>query len=220
MFGKELLVGRFFARGFAALCLAVSGCATQDTELHFTEAPRAHVVAPGEALDPSAAYVVLVPHVENRAGSGGSVYFDVHISVSEKPELLAWLSTAPSFGQRSVNLAVAVSTSRPTVVRVPPGRYFVSKVFVQSEYYDIDADYSLFDARAGQLNYPGDWTIVSGYHELTRGAHRIGWYFNATLAESGSSDMGALVADADGPVARLPRAYTRQASTRIAPGDR
>ena len=48
----------------------------------------------------------------------------------------------------------------------------------------------------------------------------MGWYFNATLAEGGISDLGTLVADADGPVARLPRAYTRQASTRTAPGDR
>ncbi len=214
------MAGRLVARGLAALCLAVGGCATQDPELHFTEAPGAHVVAPGEALDPSAAYVVIVPHVENRSGSGGSIYFDVHVSVSDRPELLAWLTSSPPFGQRPVNLAVAVSTNRATVVRVPPGRYFVSKVFVQSVYYEIDADYSLFDARAGQLNYPGDWTVETGFHEITRGARRLGWYFNATLAEGGVSDLGTLVADTDGPVARLPRAYTRQASTRTAPGDR
>ncbi len=211
---------RLISRGLVALCIAATGCATKPPVLDFAQAPRAHVVDPGEAIDPAAAYIVIVPHVASRTGPPEPQPYprDVYVSISEKREFLAWLTSAPSFGQRPVDLAVAVSTHRPTVVRVPPGRYFVSKVFVQTSYYDIDEDYSLFDARAGQLNYPGDWTVEAGYHESTRGAYHIGWYFNATLAESGSSDLAALVGADQGPLARLPRAYTRRPSLRLGPG--
>ncbi|MCK9688290.1 hypothetical protein [Scleromatobacter humisilvae] len=206
------------SRAALALCVAVAGCATKPPVLDFEQAPRAHVAAADEAIDPAAAYVVVVPHVASRSGPLDDTWYMVHVSVSDKPEFLAWLTSAPPFGQAPVNLAVAVSTARPTVVRVPPGRWFVSKVFVQSHYYDVDPDYSLFDARSGQLNYPGDWTVEAGYHESTRGALHIGWYFNATLAESDTSDLGAVLAEGAGPLGRLPRAYTRLPSARPAPG--
>ncbi len=212
---------KFISRGVAAVCIALAGCATQ-APLSFDAAPAAHVQLPGEALDASAAYVVVVPHVRNRTGTQGSFTREVHIHVAPEGRLLAWLTTASAFGAHPVSIALALPIDRPTVVRVPPGRYFVSRVFVESQavYYDIEESYSLFDARAGQLNYPGDWTIETGYHELTRGAQHIGWYFNATLAESASSDMGALAADGGVPLAELPRTYTRQQPERITQGER
>lgn len=215
------MAGKFMRRGVAALCIFMAGCAT-DAPLNFAEAPAGHVVLPGEALDPSAAYVVIVPHLVNRTGRQGAISHEVRIAISQESRFLAWLTTASAFGAQPASIAVALPVDRPTVVRVPPGRYFVSRVFVESEsvYYNIDESYSLFDARPGKLNYPGDWTVETGYHEITRGARHIGWYFNATLAESGTSDLGTLGADAGESVAQLPRAYTRQVPKASALGER
>jgi hypothetical protein len=214
------LTSRLASRAALALCVALAACAGKPPELDFEQAPRAHVVTADEAIDPAAAYVVIVPHVTSRIGPPEPMRlpFNVHVFVADKPEFLAWLTSAPPLGQPPVDIGVAVSTRHPTIVRVPPGRYFVSKVFVQKLYYDVDQDYSLFDARPGQLNYPGDWTVEAGYHESTRGAMHIGWYFNATLAESATSDLGALTLDDNPPLARLPRAYTRRPPLRPTPG--
>jgi hypothetical protein len=215
------MAARFIWRGIAALCVFMAGCAAE-TPLHFEKAPAGHVVLPGEALDSSSAYVAIVPHLLNRTGKRGSISNEVHVAVSRQGQFLAWLTTASALGAQPVSISVKLPVDRPTVIRVPPGRYYVSRVFVESDavYYDTEEGYSLFDARPGQLNYPGDWTVETGYHEITNGARHIGWYFNATLAESSSSDLGSLGADAGVAVAQLPRAYTRQVPTTTALGER
>ncbi len=208
------------AGGVAGLCIALQGCATTAPPLRFLSVPLAHVVERDEAIDPAAAYLVMVPHLRSRSATQWAFTREINVNVLTEHEFLAWLTTAPAFGVQPVSVAVDVATDRPTVVRVPAGRYYISKVFVQGHYYDIDADYSLFEARPGRLSYPGDWTVESGFHESTRGAMNIGWYFDATLVESGTSDMATLVADASGSLARLPLVYARQPSMRMAPGDR
>ena len=215
------MIRRLMGFGVAALCIFTAGCADH-AKVHFEEAPAGHVALPGEAVDPSAAYVAIVPHLVNRTGRQGTISHAAHVSTRPEARFLAWLTTVPAFGGKPVSVGVALPVDRPSVVRLPPGRYFVSRVFVESDvvYYDIDESYSVFDARPGQLNYPGDWTIETGYHEITQGARHMGYYFNATLAESGSSDLVTLVADAGASVAKLPRAYTRQVPSPSAMGER
>ena len=133
-------------------------------------APFAHVVAPGEGVDHGMAYVVLVPHVAF-----------LNQRALEVDGLLVGKTTA---GQ-AVDYAVAVAPDRATVIGVVPGRYFFSRVYEGGGYWSLEENDSQFDARADQLNYPGDWYIQVEYHNIVRGARTIGHRVAATLTLGG-----------------------------------
>ena len=62
------MVHKLVSRGVAAACIALAGCAAKAPTRFDQDAPVGHVMLPGEALDPSAAYVAIVPHLSNRTG--------------------------------------------------------------------------------------------------------------------------------------------------------
>jgi hypothetical protein len=201
------------ARGLYGVTLsaALTACATKQPPIDFASVPRAHVVVVGEAPDTSSAYVLVVPHTQVRHGYKVSVLGATTIDASPAPTFRTWLTSSPPTEGRSIEESIEVPSDRPTILRLPPGRYYVSRVFVTPYYYDLDQNQSSFDARSGQLNYPGDWTVDAGYHELTRGAQHTGSYYLATLIEGDSGALARSV-DASSSIAGLPRAYTRVTS--------
>lgn len=56
---------------------------------------------------------------------------------------------------------VAVPTDDVSVLEVKPGVYYLRRLESSRGYYKhtIDPRMTLFNARSGQLNYPGDWRI-------------------------------------------------------------
>ena len=174
----------------------------------------------GEGVDPSAAYVLVVPHTLVRGGRESRFTGTTTTNAVKAPVFMAWFTSTTTSGGRALQQSIEVPTDRATILRLPPGRWFVSRVFTFPLYYDLDQDQSSFDAKPGQLNYPGDWTVDAGYHEITRGARHLGYYYAGRLMEN---DGGALATgvDAGSAVAQLPRAYTRvPPATEVRVGDR
>ena len=143
--------------------------------------PLAHVVAPGERFDHDMAYVVLVPHVT---------------ILDQRALEVDGLLVGKATDGRAVAYAVTVSPDRPTIIGVVPGRYFLSRLYEGRGYWPLEENDSQFDAKADQLNYPGDWYIQVEYHDIVRGARTIGHRVAATLTLGGGAvDLAPLGLD-------------------------
>ena len=184
---------------FAAL--AIAG-AIASTPLLAAPFPFAHVVAERESADRATAYVVLLPHLT--------------ILQRRQPEVDGVLVGKTTDG-RAVSYAVAIKPDRPTVLGMEPGRYYFARVYGGDEYWSLEENDSQFDARLGQMNYPGDWYISVEYHDITRGARKIGYRIAGTLTIGGGSiDMAPLGLDPS--ISSLPLLQTHEDPTGHANG--
>ena len=144
-------------------------------------APPAHVMVRGDAADPGAAYVLLVPHLK-ALGVVSDVFKGV--LTGRTPDGLAR------------EYEVEVPADRPTLVRVAPGRYFFSKLEIGTYGWSLEEAQSAFDARAGQLSYPGNWNVEVVQVDLMRGARKIGWEIVARMwTREEALDLGKLDVD-------------------------
>ena len=171
--------------------MALAG-AIASTRLCAAPIPFAHVVKADEAADKDMAYVVLLPHLA--------------ILKQRQREVDGVLMGKTTDG-RAVTYAVAIPPDRPTVLGMEPGRYWFARVYEGDGYWSLEENDSQFDARPGQMNYPGDWYINVEYHDITRGARTIGHRIAGTLTIGGGSvDMTSLGLDRS--IASLPLLQT------------
>jgi hypothetical protein len=105
-------------------------------------------VSDSEVPEPTAAYIALYPVV--RLGSA-TIEFDLTlecIDTSLRHHTIFLPKTAPR---------------QPVIVKAPPGACFASHVAAQSFRF-VNArphpQQTLFEAKAGQLNFPGAWTFT------------------------------------------------------------
>jgi hypothetical protein len=157
-------------------------------------APPAHVMEHGERADPGAAYLVVVPH------------FRVF---GEKAEVVACVISGRTADGDARDYAIRVAADKPAVLRVAPGRYHVSEVDISTYHWSFGETDSMFEAKAGQLNYPGDWNFSLDNHNINFAARTVGWRVDAALyTDERPIDAKALDLDADFGIAPAP-VYTR-----------
>ena len=156
-------------------------------------APPVHVMAHGDPLEQDVAYVVLVPHLQVMGRSQNEV---------------DGVITGATFDGQPREYGLSLTADRPTLVRVAPGRYHFASLDIGRYHWSLSEDQSMFEARPGQLNYPGDWNVSVDEHDIMVGARKIGWRIDAALYTSqGAVDASQL--DVDAAFAALKPAYTR-----------
>ena len=117
------------------LCLVLVGCAVP---ADFVD---------GDRIDANGAYVLIRMHYPLR-------------QMSQEP-LLVGLTRLDSAASRTDLVMLSVKPDQPAVFKVPPGYYYVRAVHALRGYYKhtLDPRLTLFQAKQGQVNYPGDLSI-------------------------------------------------------------
>ena len=98
----------------------------------------------GDPIDKYQGYAVLHPHFAFDTKQFSTV--DLELIRADKDSLHA------AYYQN-------VKTESPTIFRLRPGFYYLRSIQAQDGYYTstLDARYTLFEVRAGQISYPEDW---------------------------------------------------------------
>jgi len=165
----------------AGLLVAVAGCDTVD-------------VSDGETPDPAVAYVVVVPHLQvngwKQPGriSGGLTRLD------ESPQL-----------RHSFNL----QNHEVQIIKVTPGRYYLSDVKGEPLNFEFKQESSEFVAKAGQLNYPGDWYVREAVGNVVTHGSTQSVKYRVNLTAVDRDDAVAIAARFPALSKRLPLVHTR-----------
>ena len=157
-------------------------------------APPLHVIVHGDAVDPGVAYVVLVPRL--------------NVLGRDDDEIHGVITGATPDGQAR-EYALQLPVGVPTIVRMAPGKYHFSTLVIGPYKWDLSEDESYFEAKAGQLNYPGDWNLQVVRREITMGAQHMGWRIEADIW-SGPAALDVAKLDVDPAfTSSLAVAYTK-----------
>ena len=104
------------------------------------------ILKDGQPTAAGQAHILVHPHY--RYGSGSYKEVDIGLTRVE--------------GKSTTDLQlVAVPTDEVSILEVPPGFYYLRRVEIDRGYHrhTIDPRMTLFNAKTGQINYPGDWNI-------------------------------------------------------------
>jgi hypothetical protein len=130
-----------FAPLLIALLISLIGCASIPA-----------TVQDADPVDSSSAYIVLSP----RYSFGSQTFLEIDMQLVGSPI------------QGSPNKVFLPHTENNTrsVIKVPPGFYYLDRLSALGGYYraQFDGRLTLFEAKAGRLNYPGEWNIGSVVH--------------------------------------------------------
>jgi len=134
----------FSRLAFAGLLAALVACAMPVVRVLDDEEP-----------DPQMAYVVVIPHLRVRG--------------PKQPSRLVGGLTRLDEGGSGVN-AFNLENDTVQVIRVPPGRYYLSDLEGRPLEFKFKPEASEFVAKAGQLNFPGVWRIEEDVGDVHYGA--------------------------------------------------
>jgi hypothetical protein len=115
----------------------------------------------GDEVEPAEAYVALVVHVGrvDRVDIGLT-----RLELGKKPSDLVYTQ---------------VNTGEVTMLKVPPGVYFLRGVRVLGGYYRyaLEPRLTMFRVEPGRINYPGDWTVRTKFsNQYTSGTVADGYH--------------------------------------------
>lgn len=165
-------------------------------------------VQDADPLDPSSAYVVL----STRYSFGNQNFTEIDVG----------LVGSQSHGSPTKVFLPHTQNNTRLVIKVPPGFYYLDRLSAEDGYYRAQPDgrLTLFEAKAGRLNYPGEWTVGSVVHSSSvsgtvgAGAARISYTIQVSVKPDES--IRAFVAK-HYPILsnRLPLVYTKVSEAKV-----